>query len=88
MLSASEASAVNKQRAWQEQMLPLRCTQGERLIAAPHNRGRGFFYDMLGGMVFEHIFQKISKNGTKRLPGRDGNGTICTRLMRFAVILL
>src|SRR5579884_767979 len=28
MLSASEASAVNKQRAWQEQMLPLRCTQG------------------------------------------------------------
>jgi hypothetical protein len=43
---------------------------------------------MLGGMVFEHIFQEMSKNGTKRLPERDGNGTICTRLMRFAVILL
>jgi hypothetical protein len=39
-------------------------------------------------LFFEHIFQKMGKNGTKSLLEREGNGTICTRLMRFAVILL
>jgi hypothetical protein len=42
----------------------------------------------LGSVIFEHTFQKISKIGTKSLLEREGNGTICTRLMRFAVILL
>jgi len=46
MLNASEASGATTWCARRDQMLPLRGTQGERLIAALHDMSKGLFPGM------------------------------------------